>query len=351
MMNHLCGIGQSSSSLIGLICKKHTLNLFQFSSHRGIMNLCKVSHHPIRHLKDAFLRSSVSDHDSDMYKRASLSLYESLVAFGKGWATYSTGTAKQYHQIGGAANFRQTEPFSLILPRNIGNKSTKKKNDAESTYKILGSGMILLKNYLSISDQVEIVNICQEVGIGPGGFYQPVFLSGAKMKLQMMCLGRNWDPQTSSYTRYRSDGVQAPSLPDTLVSLVETSLQESCALTKSKDEIPLMSPDVCIVNFYTTTGRLGLHQDKDESPDSLRRGLPVVSISIGDSAEFLYGDTRDTQKAKKVLLKSGDILIFGGKCRHIFHGVQSIIPYSAPLSLLQKTMLRPGRLNLTLRKY
>lgn len=84
---------------------------------------------------------------------------------------------------------------------------------------------------------------------------------------------------------------------------------------------------------------------------SLQEGLPVVSISIGDSADFLYGDTRDIGKADNVVLESGDVLIFGGRSRHIFHGVTSIIPNSAPDNLLQETRLRPGRLNLTFRQY
>lgn len=77
----------------------------------------------------------------------------------------------------------------------------------------------------------------------------------------------------------------------------------------------------------------------------------MVSISIGDSADFLYGDQRDIGKAESVVLKSGDVLIFGGHSRHIFHGVTSIIPDSAPVNLLEETKLRPGRLNLTFRQY
>lgn len=92
-------------------------------------------------------------------------------------------------------------------------------------------------------------------------------------------------------------------------------------------------------------------QDRCESQESLAKGLPVVSFSIGDKADFLYGDKRDVDKAEKVVLESGDVLIFGGKSRHIFHGVTAIHPNSAPKSLLEETKLRPGRLNLTFRQY
>ncbi|CAN0846723.1 Alpha-ketoglutarate-dependent dioxygenase abh1 [Linum grandiflorum] len=92
-------------------------------------------------------------------------------------------------------------------------------------------------------------------------------------------------------------------------------------------------------------------QDRDESRESLERGLPVVSLSIGDSAEFLYGEDRDKEMAERVTLESGDVVIFGGKSRHIFHGVASIIPHSAPKSLVEETRLCKGRLNLTFRQY
>ncbi|OVA12668.1 Ribonuclease H domain [Macleaya cordata] len=223
---------------------------------------------------------------------------------------------------------------------------------------ILRSGMVLLKNYISYTDQIKIINVCRELGLGPAGFYQPVFRNGAKLRLQMMCLGKNWDPQTRLYERRRKDGVIPPCIPDEFKKLVERALQDSHVLIKedlkesnAEDILPWMQPDICIINFYTNTGRLGLHQDRDESVRSLRKGLPVVSFSIGDSAEFLYGDNRDTDKAEKVVLESGDVLLFGGKARHIFHGVSSVFPDSAPRVLVEEAKLHPGRLNLTFREY
>jgi alkylated DNA repair dioxygenase AlkB len=79
-------------------------------------------------------------------------------------------------------------------------------------------------------------------------------------------------------------------------------------------------------------------------------GLPVVSLSVGDSAEFLYGDQRNVDEAERIVLESGDVLIFGGKSRHIFHGVPSIIRKSAPKALLEESGLCQGRLNLTFRQ-
>jgi alkylated DNA repair dioxygenase AlkB len=72
---------------------------------------------------------------------------------------------------------------------------------------------------------------------------------------------------------------------------------------------------------------------------------------LGDTAEFLYGDARDEAKASKVKLESGDVLIFGGQSRHIFHGVSTITPKTAPTYVTEEAKLRPGRLNLTFRQY
>ncbi|XP_002529184.2 uncharacterized protein LOC8260434 [Ricinus communis] len=273
---------------------------------------------------------------------------------------------------GSSENQPVIEPFDICLPKNrpfVVLKSTLfdinrgKRNEikhaSEKQGKILEPGMVLLKGFLSIDDQVRIVNKCRNLGLGPGGFYQPGYRGGAKLRLKMMCLGRNWDPDTSSYEELRSiDGAAAPIIPDEFCELVKKAMKDSIALsqrnnkaTSAEDILPGMTPDICVVNFYSTSGRLGLHQDKDESEGSLRKGLPVVSFSIGDAGEFLYGDTRDEKDAKKVLLESGDVLIFGGKSRHIFHGVRSVHINTAPKSLLEESDLRAGRLNLTFRQY
>ncbi|KAL2509813.1 uncharacterized protein Fot_33460 [Forsythia ovata] len=229
----------------------------------------------------------------------------------------------------------------------------------EENGQLLRRGMVLLKSYIPLDVQVDIVRRCRKLGLGPGGFYRPGYQDGAKLRLYMMCLGRDWNPQAKAYQERRQhDGAEPPSIPHEFTSLVRRAVDDSHTLIerhsmtmKVEDILPRMSPDVCIVNYYTSNGRLGLHQDRDESEKSLLKELPVVSLCLGDSAEFLYGDQRDVNKAEKVVLESGDVLIFGGKSRHIFHGVKSIIPNTAPPPLLERAKLRPGRLNLTFREY
>lgn len=247
---------------------------------------------------------------------------------------------------------------SLLEKNREKRKETKHSMEAQNI-KILGDGILLLKSFIPLMDQVRIVKTCQELGIGSGGFYQPGYRDGAKLSLRMMCLGKHWDPETSNYSDQRPfDGAKPPVVPDEFCDLVKNALCQTRSYLEKQLKyrdidtvLPLMSPDICIVNFYTDSGRLGLHQDKDESQKSLDRGLPVVSFSIGDTAEFLYSSEKDIDRANNVLLESGDVLIFGGKSRLIYHGVSSIKPGTASKNLSAKTNLKPGRLNLTLRQY
>ena len=107
-----------------------------------------------------------------------------------------------------------------------------------------------------------------------------------------------------------------------------------------------LEPDLCILNYYDAAGRMGLHQDKDESPRSLAAGLPVVSVSVGDTARFLFGGLRRKDPVESRLLESGDAFVFGGPARLRFHGVSRIVPSTAPPELDLA-----GRFNLTFRQY
>ncbi|XP_057770799.1 uncharacterized protein LOC130990591 isoform X2 [Salvia miltiorrhiza] len=267
---------------------------------------------------------------------------------------------------------RSSNLVKLKTPLLLKNRAKRieERRMQEDNIKDYRPGMILLKGYLSLEEQVtyyayrifelvKLVKSCRDLGRGPGGFYQPGYRDGAKLHLKMMCLGKNWDPETSKYGDKRpADQAKPPPIPDEFQRLVKGAI-EKChqylesdhKMMKARAILPPMSPNICIINFYTKMGKLGLHKDKDESQKSLRDGLPVVSFSIGDTAVFLYGDEKDVDKAKKVELESGDVLIFGGKSRDIFHGVSNILADTAPRGLLDETHLKPGRLNLTFREY
>ncbi|XP_011095105.1 uncharacterized protein LOC105174637 isoform X3 [Sesamum indicum] len=166
---------------------------------------------------------------------------------GKRRSTFSKGTAID-------------EPFDICI--------SEAREYNPLTGQVLRPGMVLFKNYIPLSEQVKIVNRCRELGCGPGGFYRPGYDDGAKLRLYMMCLGLDWNPQTRKYgERRHHDQVAAPGIPHEFTSLVRRVLDDSHTLIKRvlktenvEDVLPAISPDLCIVNFYTTNGRLGLHQ-------------------------------------------------------------------------------------------
>jgi DNA oxidative demethylase len=100
------------------------------------------------------------------------------------------------------------------------------------------------------------------------------------------------------------------------------------------------APDSCLVNFYRQGARMGLHVDADEADDT----VPVLSISLGDTAIFRLGGVRRGDPTRSLRLASGDVCVLGGAARRAYHGVDRIIPGSSRL------IAGGGRINLTLRR-
>ncbi len=98
-------------------------------------------------------------------------------------------------------------------------------------------------------------------------------------------------------------------------------------------------PDACLVNRYTPGAKLSLHQDKDERDFS----QPIVSVSLGVSAVFLFGGERRKDPIERVRLAHGDVVVWGGPARLRYHGV-------APLGEGWHPFAGPCRINLTLRR-
>jgi alkylated DNA repair protein (DNA oxidative demethylase) len=98
-------------------------------------------------------------------------------------------------------------------------------------------------------------------------------------------------------------------------------------------------PDACLVNRYDPGARLTLHQDRDERDFS----APIVSVSLGLPAVFLFGGERRADRAQKVSLAHGDVVVWGGPARLRFHGVLALADGRHPLT-------GRHRVNLTLRK-
>ena len=203
----------------------------------------------------------------------------------------------------------------------------------------LGPGAFHLPHYLSIERQAALLAQCRALADGDVPAYVPVVRGGGRMHVRMLCLGRHWNAKTYQYESARADfdGLAAPALPDDFRRLA-TAIAASVGMA--------IDPDLCILNYYDTEGRMGLHQDKDEGPASIAAGIPVVSVSLGDTARFLFGGLKRREPIEPIQLESGDAFVFGGPARLRYHGVSRITPHTAPPELGIT-----GRFNLTFRQY
>ena len=162
--------------------------------------------------------------------------------------------------------------------------------------------------------------------VTPGGFEMSVAMTN--------CGSVGWVTDRTGYRYAPSDpatGQPWPPLPDTFAALA----QDAAAEAGFADFVP----DACLVNRYEPGARLSLHQDKDER--DYRH--PVVSVSLGLPATFQFGGMKRGDRPRKVLLAHGDIVVWGGPSRLVFHGVLALKDGDHPLAGRR-------RFNLTFRK-
>jgi DNA alkylation damage repair protein AlkB len=202
----------------------------------------------------------------------------------------------------------------------------------------LEPGLFLFQRFLSTERQSAMWHRCRELADGPVPMYTPTVRGGRKMSIGMLCLGRHWNGLTYGYEPIRSDfdELPAPQIPPPLADLASEAARHAGYT---------FEPDICIVNFYSEGSRLGVHQDKDERPETLVAGVPIVSVSLGDTARFVIGGLSRKEPMRPLMLQSGDVLVMGGPSRLRYHGVTRILPGTAPLGL------GPGRFNLTFRRW
>jgi DNA oxidative demethylase len=160
--------------------------------------------------------------------------------------------------------------------------------------------------------------------------------TGHLMSVQSVCLGWHWYPYKYSRTADDTDGAPVKALPADLADLACRAVAAAVGADTEYE------PDAAIVNLYAPGARLGLHQDAEEPSDA-----PVVTISLGDTCTFrIAGVERRTAPFTDMELRSGDLLVFGGPNRRIYHGVPKVMNDTAPEGL----DLPPGRLSITVRE-
>jgi DNA oxidative demethylase len=202
----------------------------------------------------------------------------------------------------------------------------------------LEDGLVLFQSRLSADEQRWLWRECRALADGPVPMYTPNVRGGRKMSVGMLCLGRHWNGMTYAYEETRSDydRLPVPAIPPRFAAIAQSA---------AADAGFTMRPDLCIMNHYTSEARMGVHQDKDERPETIAAGIPIVSVSLGDAARFVVGGLTRREPTRPLVLRSGDVLVMGGPSRLRFHGVTRILPGTAPEGT------GPGRFNLTFRQW
>jgi alkylated DNA repair protein (DNA oxidative demethylase) len=163
-------------------------------------------------------------------------------------------------------------------------------------------------------------------------FHAQITPGGRRMSVEMTSLGPlGWVSDLRGY-RYAAahplTGRPWPPIPASLLELWADLAD------------PRTPPDSCLVNLYRGAARMGLHQDRDEADF----GIPVLSVSLGDTAIFRLGGLRRSDATRTVRLASGDVCVLAGADRLAFHGVDRVVEGSSQI------VPGGGRLNLTLRR-
>ena len=162
--------------------------------------------------------------------------------------------------------------------------------------------------------------------ITPGGYRMSVAMTN--------CGALGW---VTDRTGYRYDAID----PDTgrAWPAMPVSFMQLATSAAAQAGFAGFAPDACLVNRYSADTRLSLHQDRNERDYS----APIVSVSLGIPAVFLFGGAKRADRARRIPLGHGDVVVWGGPARLRFHGV-------LPLKAAQHPLLGEHRINLTFRK-
>jgi DNA oxidative demethylase len=197
----------------------------------------------------------------------------------------------------------------------------------------IGEGAMILRGFARLI-QHDLLNAVSSV-TGKSPFRRMFTPGGHQMSVAMTnCGNLGWVTDRSGY-RYDAidpeSGQPWPEMPPVFRELAGEAAAQA--------GFPDFHPEACLVNRYEPGTRLSLHQDRDEK----NYDAPIVSVSLGLPAIFLWGGLKRADKTARYRLEHGDVVVWGGPSRLVFHGV-------APLADGEHALLGRTRINLTFRR-
>ena len=197
----------------------------------------------------------------------------------------------------------------------------------------LAAGALLLRGFARDADDALVAAVEEVISLAP--FRHMTTGGGHQMSVAMTNCGlAGWVTDRTGYRYDPTDpqtGRPWPPLPAPLLDVATRAAAQA--------GFDGFAPDACLISRYEPGAALSLHQDRNERDFT----APIVSVSLGLSAVFLFGGTRRTDRPHRVRLNHGDVVVWGGPARLAFHGV-------APLADGDHPTLGRRRMNLTLRK-
>jgi alkylated DNA repair protein (DNA oxidative demethylase) len=178
----------------------------------------------------------------------------------------------------------------------------------------IGDGAAVLRGF-ALSRASELLAAVEQISAAaafrrmttPGGYVMSVAMTN--------CGELGWVTDRTGYRYQRADPVSGkgwPAMPAAFGSVATKAAAEAGYAG--------FAPDACLVNRYEPGARLSLHQDRNERD----MHAPIVSVSLGLPATFLFGGARRNDRPRRIRLEHGDVVVWGGATRLAFHGVETL---------------------------
>jgi alkylated DNA repair protein (DNA oxidative demethylase) len=205
--------------------------------------------------------------------------------------------------------------------------------DVRPAQKAMAEGAVLLRGFARPME-AELVAALRDIA-EQSPFRHMVTPGGHPMSVAMTnCGSLGWVTDRTGYRYDARDPETAKPWP-----AMPAPFRELARQAADRAGFGGFSPDACLVNRYQPGAKMSLHQDRDEE----NFGAPIVSVSLGLPAIFLFGGPKRSDKPRRFRLEHGDVVVWGGPARLYFHGV-------APLADGEHALLGRQRINLTFRK-